>query len=125
LWIDTALLNTLREQYPVGTALYKATTQLRPEEASPSELLCPFCTGRKLVQQVIRGVEVDWCPACRGLFLDQGERERLTGSAATAPPGAMPPSLSPGGVARETPWSALAVADVLAGLAEILGDVWS
>lgn len=124
LWIDTQHLNALREQYPVGSALHRATTQLRPEDSSPSELLCPFCSGRKLVQQVIRGVELEWCPDCRGIFLDKGERERLVGQPPPARPTGLAglPLASPG-TGRSSPWSALGVVEVLAGLAEILSDL--
>lgn len=128
LWIDTPHLNKIREEYPVATPLYRATTQLKTEQATPCELLCPFCAGDHLLQQVIRGVEVDWCPTCRGIFLDKGERERLVGSserkteerpsALPARPGAAPilfgTSDSPSGL------SALGVGEVLAGLAELL-----
>ena len=121
LWIDTPHLEALRQEYPVGTALHRATRQLRPEQASPSDLLCPFCAGEHLVQQVIRGVEVEWCPACRGIFLDKGERQRLVGSPAAKPTSALPGPAAPslgGGTAGG--WGALGVGEVLAGLAEIL-----
>ena len=124
LWIDTALLNTLRKEYPVGTALYRATKQLRPEQTSPSDLLCPFCAGTHLVQQVIRDVEVDWCPACRGVFLDKGERQRLVGSPPARQPSALPmPTSLTLGSGSPGMWGALGVAEVLTGLAAILSDL--
>jgi Zn-finger nucleic acid-binding protein len=94
LWIDTPHLEKLREQYPVATPLYRATTRLRSEKADPSELLCPFCADQRLVQQVLRGVELEWCPSCRGIFLDKGERERLVGLSPAAR-GATRPTLLP------------------------------
>ena len=128
LWIDTPHLNSVREEYPVATPLYRATTQLEARKASPSELLCPFCAGNHLVQQVIRNVEVEWCPTCRGIFLDKGERERLVGAtkqeerrrvvpgpALPAPPPAVFKTSE-----SSTGLSALGVGEVLAGLAEIL-----
>jgi len=30
----------------------------------------------------MRDVELEWCPECRGIYLDKGERERLVGLAA-------------------------------------------
>lgn len=35
-------------------------------------LICPSC-DKPLVGLEYRGVEVDWCPACKGLWLDHGE----------------------------------------------------
>lgn len=37
---------------------------------------CPACAGA-MRALVVEGVEVDLCPACRGLWLDRGELERL------------------------------------------------
>ena len=34
--------------------------------------ICPHC-AKALVALEYRKVEVDWCPACRGLWLDEGE----------------------------------------------------
>lgn len=122
LWIDTPHLNSLREEYPVATPLYRATTQLEAREASPSELLCPFCSGEHLLRQTIRGVELEWCPTCRGIFLDKGERQRLVGSlkeeGRSALPGPAPVMFGTSG--SPASWSALGVGEVLAGLAEFL-----
>ena len=128
LWIDTPHLNKLREEYPVATPLYRATTQLQSREASPSELLCPFCSGEHLLQQTIRGVELEWCPTCRGIFLDKGERERLVGSTKTeeqrpARPGPVLPAPGPSLFATSgspAGSSILGVGEVLSLLAEIL-----
>jgi Zn-finger nucleic acid-binding protein len=125
LWIDTPHLKRLREEYPVATSLYRLTTRLEASAASPSELLCPFCPGEHLLQQGIGGVEVEWCPACRGIFLDQGERERIAGSLKQGRPSAMPgPAPVLFGTSRSPAiWSGLGVGEVLAGLAELLFEV--
>jgi len=39
---------------------------------------CPRCAGRNLSPEVQAGVEVDRCPGCEGVWLDQGEGEMLT-----------------------------------------------
>jgi hypothetical protein len=39
---------------------------------------CPKC-GMDLMSLVYRGVEIDKCTACRGVWLDDGELEKLTG----------------------------------------------
>lgn len=42
-----------------------------------SELICPKC-GAAMRTYQRRGVEIEQCVECRGIFLDQGELERLT-----------------------------------------------
>lgn len=38
--------------------------------------ICPAC-GAELRTVVRQGVEIDRCPACRGVWLDRGELEKL------------------------------------------------
>lgn len=37
---------------------------------------CPSCTGELKVSDR-QGVEVDYCPACRGVWLDRGELDKI------------------------------------------------
>jgi Zn-finger nucleic acid-binding protein len=37
------------------------------------------------------GVEIDFCPQCRGVWLDRGELDKIIDRAATAIAGAVPP----------------------------------
>jgi len=47
---------------------------------------CPACTDTALVMSDRQGVEVDFCPQCRGVWLDRGELDKLIErSAAMAP----------------------------------------
>ncbi|TNE53111.1 MAG: hypothetical protein EP344_15025 [Bacteroidetes bacterium] len=39
-------------------------------------MLCPNC-NRKLSQTVRSGVEIDFCPECRGVWLDRGELDKI------------------------------------------------
>jgi Zn-finger nucleic acid-binding protein len=57
---------------------------------------CPI-DGSQLVMTERSGVEIDYCPQCRGVWLDRGELDKIierSGSAASAPP--PPPSARPG-----------------------------
>jgi Zn-finger nucleic acid-binding protein len=125
IWIDTALLNELRKEYPVGNALYRATQELKPEEAEPTDLLCPSCPDGKMVKQTIRGVEIEWCPLCRGICLDQGEKERLV-CAAKESRSKSAPQLRAEGPSTDLPDLAgtMLVGDILSGLAEIITEFW-
>jgi uncharacterized protein len=48
---------------------------------------CPTCPDTALVMSDRQGVEIDYCPSCRGVWLDRGELdkiiERSTGGSAT------------------------------------------
>ena len=38
---------------------------------------CPHCTDATLVMTERQGVEIDYCPQCRGVWLDRGELDKL------------------------------------------------
>lgn len=38
---------------------------------------CPHCTDSTLVMTERQGVEIDYCPVCRGIWLDRGELDKL------------------------------------------------
>ena len=45
---------------------------------------CPACPDTTLVMTDRQGVEIDYCPACRGIWLDRGELDKLLDRAAVA-----------------------------------------
>ena len=53
---------------------------------------CPHCKDVTLVMSDRQGVEIDYCPQCRGVWLDRGELDKLIERSAqvaavpTAPP---------------------------------------
>ena len=38
---------------------------------------CPHCKDTTLMMTERQGVEIDYCPACRGIWLDRGELDKL------------------------------------------------
>jgi Zn-finger nucleic acid-binding protein len=38
---------------------------------------CPICTTVELVMSERQGVEIDYCPNCRGIWLDRGELDKI------------------------------------------------
>jgi Zn-finger nucleic acid-binding protein len=50
-------------------------------------MLCPI-DGTQLVMADRQGVEIDYCPQCRGVWLDRGELDKIIerSGAASAPP---------------------------------------
>lgn len=59
-------------------------------------LLCPTCRVN-LVMSERQGIEIDYCPQCRGVWLDRGELDKIierseaAGAPAPARPQAAPP----------------------------------
>jgi Zn-finger nucleic acid-binding protein len=54
---------------------------------------CPTCTDTALVMTDRQGVEIDYCPQCRGVWLDRGELDKLidrAGPTAVAAPAYAP-----------------------------------
>lgn len=38
---------------------------------------CPVCGDANLVMAERQGVEIDYCPECRGIWLDRGELDKI------------------------------------------------
>ncbi|MGM9513607.1 zf-TFIIB domain-containing protein [Roseateles sp. DB2] len=51
---------------------------------------CPACPDTLLVMSERQGIEIDYCPRCRGLWLDRGELDKLIERSATLTPSAAP-----------------------------------
>ena len=43
---------------------------------------CPTCADSTLVMTDRQGIEIDYCPQCRGVWLDRGELDKLIERAA-------------------------------------------
>ena len=44
---------------------------------------CPHCPDTALLMTDRQGIEIDYCPKCRGVWLDRGELDKLMERAAT------------------------------------------
>ncbi|WP_027329746.1 zf-TFIIB domain-containing protein [Marinimicrobium agarilyticum] len=65
---------------------------------------CPICTDENLVMADRQGIEIDYCPKCRGVWLDRGELDKIIERSAVAVPQGQPQSQSqPRGDYREPP----------------------
>lgn len=40
-------------------------------------MLCPVCRNVALVMTERQGIEIDYCPNCRGVWLDRGELDKI------------------------------------------------
>jgi hypothetical protein len=73
-------------------------------------MLCPVCkVGLSMSDR--QGVEIDYCPQCRGVWLDRGELDKIIerASAEFAPP---PPAQQAAPQAAPQPWGTPGIADV-------------
>ena len=52
---------------------------------------CPACPTVSLVMTERAGIEIDYCPDCRGVWLDRGELDKLIERSAAPAPAAPPP----------------------------------
>jgi Zn-finger nucleic acid-binding protein len=54
---------------------------------------CPVCPNSALVMTDRQGIEIDYCPSCRGVWLDRGELDKIIERSAlpAAAPQPMPP----------------------------------
>jgi uncharacterized protein len=51
---------------------------------------CPTCPSTALVMTDRQGVEIDYCPQCRGVWLDRGELDKLMEKAIAQAPSVVP-----------------------------------
>jgi hypothetical protein len=63
---------------------------------------CPV-DGETLVMADRSGVEIDYCPRCRGVWLDRGELDKIIDRAAGAAPAAVPVREAPARTAETAP----------------------
>ena len=47
---------------------------------------CPACPESALVMTDRQGIEIDYCPDCRGVWLDRGELDKLIERSASPAP---------------------------------------
>jgi Zn-finger nucleic acid-binding protein len=74
-------------------------------------MLCPVDGTSVLVMSERQGIEIDYCPTCRGVWLDRGELDKIIDRVSTEPapspaPGAgshQPPPQPPGGYPPAVP----------------------
>jgi Zn-finger nucleic acid-binding protein len=76
VWFSRPALEACVRKFSANAALPTAPVLLR---ASPllQRLPCPACQPDRLVTHRHDGTEVDSCPRCHGVWLDQGEMEQI------------------------------------------------
>lgn len=51
---------------------------------------CPVCQDVALVMSDRQGVEIDYCPKCRGVWLDRGELDKIIEKSTASEPSRAP-----------------------------------
>ena len=51
---------------------------------------CPVCPDVNLAMSDRQGIEIDYCPQCRGVWLDRGELDKLIERSSTDAPQSRP-----------------------------------
>ena len=52
---------------------------------------CPVCNDENLMMSDRQGVEIDYCPKCRGVWLDRGELDKIIERSSSEQPQAQSP----------------------------------
>ncbi|MFA3760958.1 zf-TFIIB domain-containing protein [Yersinia sp. 2466 StPb PI] len=47
---------------------------------------CPVCKDTQLVMSERKSIEIDYCPNCRGVWLDRGELDKIIEKSAESTP---------------------------------------
>lgn len=68
----------------------------RTIEGQGHGLLCPACRV-DLVMSERQGIEIDYCPKCRGVWLDRGELDKIIERSAGDEARPLPPQSAPQG----------------------------
>ena len=68
---------------------------------SPGPMACPV-DGSTLVMSERSGIEIDYCPQCRGVWLDRGELDKIIERGAAAAGPAMAPTAAT--QPQQAPW---------------------
>ena len=75
VWLSAPDVVKALRLYAADQGVALETIALLEGVAQPSALLCPQCPASMLHVITLRGVEVEKCVSCRGVFLGRGEGE--------------------------------------------------
>jgi len=91
LWLDAGELEALerRQAKERGELIQQARKEVVEETRQVLKVvgLCPKCQVERLRQVLRRGIRLDYCPSCKGLYFDVGELERVMKAAKDEPEG--------------------------------------
>jgi Zn-finger nucleic acid-binding protein len=78
---DSLLFPQVRRRYRSDVARHRRSSAFRPGAHASvykeNAMKCPACPDAALVMTDRQGLEIDYCPQCRGVWLDRGELDKL------------------------------------------------
>lgn len=78
IWIGRASLEALLSEEKSAISLDDLVSTILGEGThSESDRACPACTPKKLHHVRVGPADLDLCPACGGIFFDEGEIEQV------------------------------------------------
>jgi len=81
VWLDAGELEALerRESRERAGLLHQARQELAEEMQQVLKIvdMCPRCQAARLKRTHRHGVQIDYCPNCKGLYFDDRELERV------------------------------------------------
>jgi len=84
---------------PVGN-LVRRTYVGRTDDQEDHDMQCPT-DGTTLTMSERSGIEIDYCPQCRGVWLDRGELDKIIERSLVQAPPAPAPAAAQGSYERE------------------------
>jgi Zn-finger nucleic acid-binding protein len=78
LWWDHVALDAALGRLDDARVSMRIQQFMQGPFSADTDFPCPNCSLRTLKSVVHEGIEIDWCPDCRGIYLDDKELEALT-----------------------------------------------
>jgi len=79
-WIDANAISEILSSEAIAPDFTEFTLELKSTARKESERTCPTCIKPLFISNY-REIELDCCPACDGVFFDQGEVKEVAPSA--------------------------------------------
>lgn len=76
VWFSRPALEACVRQTSANASLPTAPVHVNPSQVL-RRLPCPVCQPDRLATHMHESIEVDTCPRCHGVWLDQGEMEHI------------------------------------------------
>jgi Zn-finger nucleic acid-binding protein len=66
--------------------LIEVLSEIKPCIQERMIMKCPVCENTNLMMSERQGIEIDYCPQCRGVWLDRGELDKIIERSIVATP---------------------------------------
>ena len=77
VWVGGTSLKRLLSTEPSAPTFEKLVKNIQQKQQLSEDRLCPNCEDTKLFVLKTRGVEIDFCGNCNGVFFDKDELQSL------------------------------------------------